>query len=203
MNRTPMLPALLLALAAGLSSNVWAQSAPPVPAAGPGAQAGMPHGPGGQRGEHRQHGPRAQGGRLMGGPVMMLLGPGLDRALDVAKATPQQRADIRRIAGAARDDLRAAREQMRRGGAQPREAWIAAWSAERLDAGALEAERQRQANQREATAKRALQAAVEIGQVLQPEQRRALAEHWRRMRPEQRRAEAGWDLEEHAAAVVD
>jgi hypothetical protein len=43
-----------------------------------------------------------------GGPLMMLLGRGQDRALELVKATPQQRADIRRIAGAARDDLRAA-----------------------------------------------------------------------------------------------
>ena len=139
----------------------------------------------------------------MRGPAMLLLGPGLDRALDVANATPAQRADIRRIAGAARDELRAAREQSRRAGSRPDEAWLAAWSAERVDAGAMEAERQRRSAQRDAAAKRVLQAAVEIGQVLQADQRRALAEHWRRMRPEQRRAESGWDLEEHAAAAVD
>ena len=132
---------------------------------------------------------------------MMLLGPGLDRALDIAKATPEQRADIRRIAGAARDDLRAAR---RADPARNRDAWLAAWSAEQVDAAALDKQRQEQAARRDATARRMVQAAVDIGKVLKPEQRRALAEHWRQHRPpgHHRRAEL-MDEGDHALPAAD
>ena len=82
----------------------------------PGAHAG----PGMQRpgaGPAGHHGGPGMHRRGMGaaGPVMMLLGPGQDRALELVKATPQQRADIRRIAGAARDDLRKTRQDGRPG----------------------------------------------------------------------------------------
>jgi Spy/CpxP family protein refolding chaperone len=131
------------------------------------------------------------------GPAMMLLGRGQDRALELVKATPAQRADIRRIAGAARDDLRKARQDSR----PRREALAAAWTADRIDAAALEAERARMAAQRDAASKRMVQAMVDVGAVLQPEQRRLLAEHWAR-RGGQRRAEF-MDLDEHAQALAD
>ena len=164
----------------------------------PGAHAG----PGMQRpgaGPAGHHGGPGMHRRGMGaaGPVMMLLGPGQDRALELVKATPQQRADIRRIAGAARDDLRKTRQD----GRPRREAWAAAWTADRIDAAALEAERARMAAQRDAAGKRMVQAMVDIGAVLQPEQRRLLAEHWAR-RGGHRRAEF-MDLDEHAQAVAD
>ena len=132
---------------------------------------------------------------------MMLLGPGLDRALEITKATPEQRAEIRRLAGAARDDLRAAR---RTDPAQARAAWMTAWSADQVDAAALEQQRQQQSARREATSRRMVQAAVEIGKVLKPEQRRALVEHWRSQRPAgQRRAELMDDDWEHALLAAD
>jgi Spy/CpxP family protein refolding chaperone len=137
------------------------------------------------------------GGMGFAGPAMMLLGRGQDRALELVQATPQQRADIRRIAGAARDDLRKARQDSR----PRREAWAAAWTADRIDAAALEAERARMAAQRDATGKRMVQAMVDVGAVLQPEQRRLLAEHWAR-HGGQRRAEF-MNLDEHAQALVD
>lgn len=143
------------------------------PMAGPHAGPRIHHGQRGS-GNHRPHG-HMPGGRGAG-PGMMLLGPGLDRALDVASATPEQRAEIRRIAGAARDDLRAARRQDPR---PAREAWMAAWSAEQLDASAMDRQRQQEVARREAQSRRMMQAVVDIGKVLKPEQRRALAEHWR------------------------
>ena len=198
-----------LALSALVCSAAWAQSAPPAPSAppsgpmahgprhgGPGMQPGGP-GPGARGPEHRGHEHRRGGMGMGGGPMMMLLGPGQDRALELVKATPQQRADIRRIAGAARDDLRAARQDAR----PRREAMLAAWTADKVDASALEAERARMATKRDAAGKRMVQAMVDIGSVLQPEQRRMLAEHWSR-RGGHRRAE--WmDMDEHAQAVAD
>lgn len=185
---------MVLALAAGVATSAQAQTqAPDVRDMrdAPNARADGP------QPRHHAHGARAVG------PWMMLMGPGLDRALDLVKATPQQRADIRRIAGAARDDLRAARQAVqpsRAAGGAP--AWVAAWSADQIDVGALEAERQRQTARRDAMSQRVLKAAVDIGAVLQPEQRRQLAEHWQRMRGAHRRAEvSGFD--EHAAAAVD
>jgi Spy/CpxP family protein refolding chaperone len=132
------------------------------------------------------------------GPMMMLMGPGQDRAFELVKATPQQRADIRRIAGAARDDLRAARQD----GRPRREAMLAAWTADRVDAAALEAERARMAARRDAAGKRMVQATVDIGAVLQADQRRLLADHWSR-RGGHRRAEWMELDDEHAQAVAD
>lgn len=218
------LSVMALVAANGLGAWAWAQTAP-VPGA-PGAQ-GAPGAPGerawGPGGPHRggpgmghghagpghaapgHAGPGGRHGQRMGGagPAMMLLGPGLDRALDMVQATPEQRADIRRIAGAARDDLRASRQQVRNASRAPRDAFLTAWSADQVDGNALELERQRMAAQRDAAAKRVIKAAVDIGQVLRPEQRRQLAEHWRRHAP-QRRAEGqpdlDWDLDATAAA---
>lgn len=163
---------------------------------GPGMQHG---GPGMHRGGPGHHGGPGMHHRRMGAgnPMMMLLGPGQDRALELVKATPQQRADIRRLAGAARDDLRKARQD----GRPRQEAWVAAWTADRVDAAALEADRARMAAQRDAAGKRMVQAMVDIGAVLQPEQRRLLAEHWTR-RGGHRRAEL-MNLDEHAQAVAD
>lgn len=195
----------VLAVTTLLGTAAWAQTpqtpvvpAPPSDAAPAGPMAHGPrHGAPGLRagsGEHR--GPQHRGPRA-GGPMMMLLGPGLDRALDLVQATPQQRSEIRRIAGAARDDLRAARRE----GQPRREAWMAAWTADRVDVGAMEAERARVALKRDAAGKRMVQAMADIGAVLRPEQRRMLAEQWNR-RGGQRRAEL-MDGDEFAQAAAD
>jgi len=183
-----------LILGAALGSAACAQTATPAPATPPsvGAPPAMHHHAQGHR-----HGPNRPDG-AGGGMAMMLLGPGLDRALDLVKATAPQRADIRRIAGAARDDLRALRQEAR----PRRDAWMAAWAADRIDAATLEGERARMAAQRDAAGRRMIQALVDIGAVLQPEQRRMLAEHWARRGGAHRRAETV-NLDEHAAAVVD
>lgn len=198
--------ALLASLAIGATTTL-AQMAPPAPdgARGPGGPMGHPgaQGPRGPMGPHGPQGPRGPGHERRhgggGGGMMMLLGPGLDRALEVAKATPEQRAEIRKIAGAARDDLRAARRQ---DPMQARAAFMAAWSADQVDAAALERQRQQQAAQRDATSRRMTQAVVDIGKILKPEQRRALAEHWRSHRPAHRRAELDFD-DGHAQPAAD
>ena len=162
--------ALTALIASACVGAPWAQAQAPAQApAAPPPPAVKPHGP---HGHGQGHAP-GQGHR--GGPLMALLGPELDRALDAAKATPQQRADIRNIAGAARDDLRAARQAQ----APNPSAWMNAWTAEQLDLPALEQERQRRLAAHEQRSKRVLQAVADIGAVLSPAQRRAVAEHWR------------------------
>lgn len=224
MNHRIPLKAVALAALLGLalpSFQAFAQDAPAAPGVrggGHGAPAagGMsgPQGPHGGRGAHGPHGPRAgHHGPRAGMPMMMLLGPGLDRALEWVKASPEQRGEIRRIAGAARDDLRNLR---RADPAQAREGWMTAWSADQLDAAALERQRQQQAARRDEASRRMLQASIDIGKVLRPEQRRALVEHWRTHRPAHRRADAGteplagvgadggtWEHALHAESVAD
>lgn len=179
-------------------------------AAGHGPMARGPHGgaggPGGPAGMGPGHPGMHHHGRGVGGPLMMLMGPGLDRALEMVKATPEQRAEIRRIAGAARDDLRAARRPDAGRAQQQHQAFLSAWTAEQVDGAALEQQRAQRAAQREVAGKRMVQAAVDIGRVLKPEQRRVLAEHWRaHAGGAHRRAEAQMDLLGfwHADAAAD
>lgn len=211
--RTPLIRTALWAALALTGASTLAQVAPPVPPASPeGVRPGPgpmghpgahgPRGPMGGAGPHRPGHERPGHERRMhgGGAGMMLLGPGLDRALEVAKASPEQRAEIRKIAGAARDDLRAARRNT--DPMQARAAFMAAWSADQVDAAALERQRQQRSAQQEAVSRRMTQAMVDIGKILRPEQRRALAEHWRAQRPAHRRAELDFDGE-HAQSAAD
>jgi protein CpxP len=161
------LAALALAAAAACAP-AWAQ-----PASGPGA--GMGPGPGGQRGmgHHgmgHHGGPR--GGEGMMGPGMMLS----PRMLDAVKATPEQRAQIQQIMGAAKRDLatqrdarRALRDEAQRVFTQPN-----------VDATAAEALRQKMLAQHDQASRRHLQAMVEASRVLTPDQRKQMADLARR-----------------------
>lgn len=161
------LAALALAAAAACAP-AWAQ-----PAGGPGA--GMGPGPGGQRGmgHHgmgHHGGPR--GGEGMMGPGMMLS----PRMLDAVKATPEQRAQIQQIMGAAKRDLatqrdarRALRDEAQRVFTQPN-----------VDATAAEALRQKMLAQHDQASRRHLQAMVEASRVLTPDQRKQMADLARR-----------------------
>ncbi|MCW5611917.1 MAG: Spy/CpxP family protein refolding chaperone [Rubrivivax sp.] len=156
------------------------------------ASAHRGEGPGqhGQPGMHAMH-------AGMGGAGM---GPGMGgRALDAVGATDEQKAQIRQIMDAARNDLqgqreagRALREQMRALFAQPT-----------VDANAVEALRQQMSAHREQASRRMTQAMVEASRVLTPEQRQALAEQMqqRRQRMEQRQGgkpgERGQHRHEH------
>ncbi len=164
---TAGLAALALAAAAACAP-AWAQ-----PASGPGA--GMGPGPGGQRGmgHHgmgHHGGPR--GGEGMMGPGMMLS----PRMLDAVKATPEQRAQIQQIMGAAKRDLatqrdarRALRDEAQRVFTQPN-----------VDATAAEALRQKMLAQHDQASRRHLQAMVEASRVLTPDQRKQMADLARR-----------------------
>jgi len=204
MNTTPRSVISVLALATLMCGAALAQTPPeavmppgPRPA-GPGMHGAGPGGPGWQGRHGYREDERGHRGAMGMGPMMLLLGRGQDRALDLIKATPQQRADIRRIAGAARDDLRAAR----RDGRPRSEALLAAWTADRVDALALEAERARIAARHDAAGKRMVQAMLDLGAVLQADQRRLLAEQWSR-RGGHRRAEWMELGDDHAQAVAD
>lgn len=128
----------------------------------------MPGGPGGMHG----------GGHHAGG-----MGPGADAMLELVDASDAQRSQIRALMQAARNELRAQYEAMRKLHAEQR----ALLAAPTIDAAAVEAKRQQLQLQREAISKRMSLAMVEAARVLTPEQRAKLAD--RMARREARMAE--------------
>ncbi|UUX94957.1 Spy/CpxP family protein refolding chaperone [Aquabacterium sp. J223] len=158
---------LVLAMAGSVALTAFAQPVPPAPA----AERGMGHHGHGHHGHH--------GGP--GGPGMGWLGGrGLDRMLDSVKATDAQRTEIRRIADAARSDLRAQHESGRalRGQA------LDLFAQPTVDANAAEALRQQTLQQHDAASRRMVQAMLEVSRVLTPEQRQQLVQ---RMKQRQER----------------
>lgn len=119
-------------------------------------------GKGDRHGEHRGQG--MQGGLGMGLPFA---GPGFDRLLDDVKATDAQRKQIRDIADKARTDLRALHEKAR----DQHQGAMAIWTAPKIDAAEAEKQRQQMLVQHDQLSKRMMQAMLDIGQVLTPEQR--------------------------------
>ena len=185
------------AAALGLgSAGAWAQAQPGGPGGpGMGPGMGMPpggpgmgmHGPGHGPGHHP--GMRHRGGQG-GGIGAFLIGPRVERMLDFVKATPEQRAEIRKISGAARDELKAQRTANRAG----RDVFMNAWGAAAIDTVALERERQRQQSQREQMSKRMMQAVTDIGKVLTADQRKMITDRMKAMKARQeRRARRGAD----------
>jgi Spy/CpxP family protein refolding chaperone len=154
---------LLLAVAGSVALTAVAQ---PVPG-GPVAERGMGHHGHGHHGAH-------------GGPMGWLGGRGLDRLLDSVKATDAQRTEIRRIADAARNDLRAQRDSGRalRGQA------LDLFAQPTVDANAAESLRQQTLQQHDAASRRMVQAMLEVSRVLTPEQRQQLVQ---RMKQRQER----------------
>lgn len=124
-----------------------------------------------------------QGGRgdtppPMGGPAMLFGGPPgqierhLDRWLDGVKATDAQRTQIKQIAKATAADL----QQQRGTAVQARQEMARLFKQPQLDAAAIEAQRQALDAQHSARSQRLTQALIEVGQVLTPEQRVAMAD---------------------------
>jgi periplasmic protein CpxP/Spy len=113
-----------------------------------------------------QGGPgRGGAGFLAGHPRM------LDRALDAVNASAEQRSQIKAIATAAHNDLKALRDQ----GRTLREQSAALFTQPNVDARAAESLRQQLVAQHDQASKRTMQAMLEIARVLTPEQRQALA----------------------------
>lgn len=107
-----------------------------------------------------------------GGHGILQGGPGLDRLLDEVQATPAQRAQIRQIAGAARDDLR----QLRQSAPDLRKDTLNVLTQPSIDTGAAEQARQKMLAQHDAMSKRTLTAMLDVAKVLTPEQRAQLGE---------------------------
>jgi periplasmic protein CpxP/Spy len=120
--------------------------------AGP-AQAMGPHGHGGEGG-HRV-------GLQMG-----------ERMLDGVNATAEQKAQIRKIMEAARQDMQAGLQ----GAQQLRQRSIEALAQPNIDGNALEALRAQMVAQHDQASRRMTQAMLEAARVLTPEQRKQLAE---------------------------
>lgn len=125
------------------------------------------------------HGGSSRHGGGMG--PMAMGGRGLDRLLDQVKATDAQRQQIKKIADAARQDL----DQQHQGMRKLHEQSLTLLSQPKLDAGAAEKLRQQMLAQHDAVSKRSLQAMLDMAQVLTPEQRAQVAQHFKQ-REEQR-----------------
>lgn len=115
-------------------------------------------------GEHGHHGRGMKGGSDMGLPFA---GPGFDRLLDEVQATDAQRKQIRDIADKARTDLRALHEKAR----EQHQNAMAMWTAPKIDAAEAEKQRQQMLAQHDQVSKRVMQAMLDVGNVLTPEQR--------------------------------
>ena len=115
-------------------------------------------------GEHGHHGRGMKGGSDMGLPFA---GPGFDRLLDEVQATDAQRKQIRDIADKARTDLRALHEKAR----EQHQNAMAVWTAPKIDAAEAEKQRQQMLAQHDQVSKRMMQAMLDVGNVLTPEQR--------------------------------
>jgi Spy/CpxP family protein refolding chaperone len=134
-------------------------------------------------------GPGGPGGHgHFGGPGMMAGQPHqIERLLDAANATPEQRAQIKTIVQAAQTDLRAQHDA----GRKLHEQSQALFTQPVVDARAAEALRQQMLAQHDQATKRTLQMMLDVSAVLTPEQRKTLAERMaqRRSMMERHRAE--------------
>jgi Spy/CpxP family protein refolding chaperone len=127
----------------------------------------------------------AQGRGMEGGggpPGMMMFGGppehiarAVDHLLDGLSATDAQRGQVKQIAQAAAVDLKAQHEA----GRSLRDKGMQIFTAPVIDAAAAESVRQQMLAQHDQASKRTLQAMLEIGKVLTPEQRAKLGERMR------------------------
>lgn len=95
----------------------------------------------------------------------------LQRLLDDAQASDAQKAQIRQIADKTQADLKALFEE----GKGLHEQGLQIWAAPKLDAAAAENLRQQMQAQHDKVSKRMLQAMLDVGNVLTPEQRATVA----------------------------
>jgi len=168
-----VLASTVVAIAASVGVTAWAQGQPGgYGMGGPGMGGFGMGGPG--------MGGHGMGGHGMGGPGMMggnpeFIGRMADHMLDGLNATDAQRTQIRQIAQGAAADLRAQREA----GRALRDKGRQLFSAPTIDTAAAEALRQQMLAQHDQGSKRMLQAMLDIGKVLTPEQRAKLGERWK------------------------
>lgn len=184
--KIPLLTGLVATLA--LASMGWAQAQPAGPGAGP--MMGPHHGgpmagpaaaapgadmqPGGRHMMMRTmgmgHGPMAHG------PMAPGMQPGTmvhERMLDRVGASAEQKTKIREIYRAAHADIAKTHEAQR----DLHRQMAALMTAPQVDAAAAEALRQKMSAGHDAVSKRMLQAQLDAGAVLTPEQRQKLSAH--------------------------
>jgi periplasmic protein CpxP/Spy len=114
---------------------------------------------------------RAGGAMLFNGPPEHVA-RAVDHLLDGLNATDAQRAQIKQIAQAAGADLKAQRDA----GRALRERGMQAFAAPTIDATTAESVRQQLVAHHDQASKRVLQAMLDIGQVLTPDQRARIGE---------------------------
>lgn len=108
-------------------------------------------------------------GAFMG---MMPFGRHIDRLLDDVKASDAQRQQIKQITDKARSDVMALHEQ----GKGLHERAAALWTAPKIDPAEAEKVRQQMLAQHDQVSKRMMQAMLDVGNVLTPEQRAKAAQ---------------------------
>jgi Spy/CpxP family protein refolding chaperone len=130
-------------------------------------------GPGMERMGHGGRGEHGHGSGMMGGGMMgMMTGRHLDRMLDRVDATDEQRAKIRDISRAARNDVEKLTDVL-----QPmRKSAVEALAAPTVDRATVEGLRTRLSGVTDEISKRMTTAMLDVAQVLTPEQRAKIAE---------------------------
>lgn len=185
--------AVAVSVLSAIALSAWAQSAPPVAPAAP-ASAPMMHRHGGPMEHHADGsmGPPPGGfmehrmgraGRMGGeiGGMMMMhgspehMGRMIDMMLDGLNATDSQRMQIKQIAMAAATDLKAQHEA----GKAMHQRAMQLFTAPTIDTAAVEKMRQQSLAQHDQASKRVMQAMLDIGKVLTPEQRARVGERMR------------------------
>ena len=150
--------------------------------------AAEPMGGPGTMGGHRGGGHDMMDHRGGGMGMMGMMGPHMiDRMLDAVKASPEQRAQIKKITQSAQADMQVQRDASR----NLREQGQALFTQPTVDARAAEALRQQMLVQHDQASKRTLQTMLDVSRVLTPEQRKTLAERMaqRRTMMERHRSE--------------
>lgn len=135
-------------------------------------------GPGMERMGHGGHGEHGRGAGMMGqgsmggGMMGMMAGRHLDRMLDRVDATDEQRAKIRDISRAARNDVEKLTDVL-----QPlRKSAVDALAAPTVDRATVEGIRTRLSGVTDEISKRVTTAMLDVAQVLTPEQRAKIGE---------------------------
>lgn len=150
-------------LAAGSIALVWSL----------GAWAGGGHHHG--HGMHGMHGATASSpmGGMAGMGGMPWGGRHLERMLDKVDATAAQREQIRKVADQAQADMAKLHEE----GRTLHEQGLKLWAQPKIDATAAEKLRKQMLAHHDKCSKRMLQATIDVGNVLTPEQRAKVAEY--------------------------
>lgn len=138
----------------------------------PGAHHGAQHGA--QHGAHHA-------------PGLPFAGRGFERVLDEVKATDAQRQQIKQITDQARTDLQALHQQ----GRDAHQQGMAIWTSPKLDAADAEKHRQQMLAHHDQVSKRMMQAMLDVGKVLSPEQRAQAAQILKQRHDRMGEAQAG------------